>query len=288
MNERNEYLAGVPCWVDLVQADLDVTMAFYGGLFGWTFEIRTPQGAPVRYAYALLDGATVGGVGGPPMGQQPSGWTTYVCVDSADDTVDAVTAAGGQVLSPPTDIPRSGRSALCADPSGAAVGLWQPAENGGAQVVNLPGSWNFSELRTPDRDGAATFYGALFGWVTAPMAMGGDAPTSIWRLPGYGDFLAERDPEIRERQAAGRAPDGFADAVALVVADAGTGSTAAGAQWGIIFAVADADASTARALELGATVVTPLYDTQFTRMGTIRDPQGAELTLSQYKPPTAN
>jgi uncharacterized glyoxalase superfamily protein PhnB len=51
--------------------------------------------------------------------------------------------------------------------------------------------------------------------------------------------------------------------------------------------VADADAAFARALELGATEVTPLFDTEYTRMGTVLDPQGAELTLSEYRPPSS-
>ena len=286
MLERNGYPAGVPCWIDLIQADVDATMAFYGRLFDWEFEVRTPSGAPMRYAYAVLDGLVVGGVGGPPMGSaEPSGWTTYVCVDSADTTVKEVTAAGGQVLSPATDIPHSGRVALCTDPSGAVFGLWQPAENRGAQLVNAPGSWNFSELRTADPSAATKFYADVFGWVTESLAMGGSTHTSMWRMPGYGDFLAERDPEIRERQAADQAPSGFADAVALKIPSTNEPSVASDAEWTITFAVADADAAVARAVDLGATVVTPLLDTEYTRMGAVRDPQGAAFTLSQYRPP---
>lgn len=288
MLARDGYPAGVPCWVDLVQADLDETMVFYGGLFDWTFDVRTPQGAPVRYAYAHLEGLVVGGVGGPPVGDaDPSGWATYVCVDSVDEILEAVTAAGGHVLSPATDIPRSGRVAQCADRSGAAFGLWQPAQNRGAQLVNAPGSWNFSELRTADHDVAAQFYGEVFGWVSEPLAMGDGSQTSMWRLPGYAELLAERDPEIRERQAADQAPGGFADAVALLIPPAAGAAAASSAEWTITFAVADADAATARAIDLGAAVVVPLLDTEYTRMGTVRDPQGAAFTLSQYRPPVA-
>ena len=68
MLARNGYPAGVPCWVDIVQPDLDATMAFYGGLFGWTFEVRTPEGVVPRYTYARLDGLVVAGVGGAPAG----------------------------------------------------------------------------------------------------------------------------------------------------------------------------------------------------------------------------
>ena len=283
MLERDGYPAGVPCWIDLTQPDLDATTAFYGGLFGWTFQVRTPDDAPFRYAHALLEGSIAAAVGTPVPGEQnPTRWTHYVWVDSADATATAVEANGGRVLSPPTDIPRAGRVALCADPDGALVGLWQAAENRGVQVVNAPGSWNFSELHTADPDGAQRFYRAVFGWECTPFDMGDGQTSGFWRMPGYGDFLAERDPEIRERQQATQSPEGFSDAVAMLQGEA----AGAPARWTVTFAVADADTAFARAIDLGATEVTPLFDTAYTRMGVVRDPQGAELTLSEYRPPT--
>ena len=66
---------------------------------------------------------------------------------------------------------------------------------------------------------------------------------------------------------------------------AAEGSTADDAWWSVTFAVADADAAHARAVALGATVVTALFDTPYTRQSTVRDPQGATLTLSEYRPP---
>jgi hypothetical protein len=287
MLDRDTYPAGVPCWIDLVQPDFDRLTAFYGGLFDWTFEIRTPPEAPLRYAYASIDGRTVAGVGGGPAAdREPSGWTSYVCVESVDDTAAAVRANGGQVLAPPVDIPRSGRVALCADPGGAPIGLWQPAELLGAQVVNAPGSWNFSSLHTADPEGAKAFYGEVFGWACDPLVLGPDQTAWLWRMPGYGDFLAARDPELRERMETNQAPDGFADAVAWMVPTV-PGPTESGAsRWTVTFAVADADAAFERATKLGATGVTPLFDTPYTREGVVRDPQGAELTLSEYRPPT--
>jgi len=286
MLARDDYPPGVPCWVDLIQPDADATLAFYGDLFGWTYEIRTPEGAPFRYAYGLLDGQIVSGVGGPPQGEtEPPGWTSYVRVESVDDAVAAVVANGGRVLSPPVDIPRSGRVAACTDPEGAVFGVWQPAELRGAQTVNAPGSWNFSELHTADPAAAERFYGAVFGWELESFG-GNPGFGGFWKVAGYGEFLAERDPEIRERQAADQAPGGFADAVAAMQPEADAGPDAP-ARWTVTFAVADADAAFARAVELGATTVTPLFDTDYTRQGTIRDPQGAELTLSEYRPPTS-
>ena len=284
MLKREGYPAGVPCWIDVLQPDVAATMAFYGGLFGWEFDVRTPEGAPTAYAYARKDGLLVAGVGGPPAGDGGSGWTSYVWVDSADDTAATVLAAGGQVLAAPLDIPGAGRVAVCADPSGAVFGLWQAAELRGAELVNAPGSWNFSELTTANAGEAEKFYGAVFGWECDPFELSAGDTASIWRVRGYGDFLAERDPELRERQAAAQAPDGFADAVAILNPEA---TEDGAARWNVTFAVADADAAFARALSLGATVVTPLFDTLYTRMGAVADPQGATFTLSEYRPPAS-
>jgi predicted enzyme related to lactoylglutathione lyase len=286
MLKRDGYPAGVPCWIDLVQPDPDATMAFYGDLFEWEYEPRTPPEAPSRYAYARKEGLIVAGVGGPPAGAgDPSGWTTYMWVDSADAAVDAVVANGGQVVTPAVDIPRAGRVAVCSDPAGAVFGVWQAAENRGAELVNAPGSWNFSDLTTPDIGSAEKFYGAVFGWERDPFEMSDGDGASIWRVPGYGEFLAERDPELRERQAAAEAPGGFADAVAILNPEASGSGGGVAAGWNVTFAVADADGVFARAVSLGATVVTPLFDTTYTRMGTVKDPQGAVLTLSEYRPP---
>ncbi len=34
MSERNDYPAGVPCWVDTLQPDPELAMRFYGAIFG--------------------------------------------------------------------------------------------------------------------------------------------------------------------------------------------------------------------------------------------------------------
>ena len=59
MLERDGYPAGVPCWVDTAQPDSDAALAFYGGVFGWEFEERTPAGSDQRYHVAQLRGRDV-------------------------------------------------------------------------------------------------------------------------------------------------------------------------------------------------------------------------------------
>src|SRR5204862_6897953 len=90
-------------------------------------------------------------------------WNTYVAVDDADRVAGAVVRAGGQVRRNPQDVGEDGRTATVSDPTGAGFRRWQPGRRLGAQVVNAPGTWNFSDLHTTDPAAAAAFYGAVFG-----------------------------------------------------------------------------------------------------------------------------
>jgi predicted enzyme related to lactoylglutathione lyase len=56
------------------------------------------------------------------------------------------------------------------------------------------------------------------------------------------------------------------------------------ARWQVTFTVADRDSSAATAERLGATIVTSA-DSLWTKTAEVRDPQGAEFTVSQFTPP---
>jgi uncharacterized protein len=55
------------------------------------------------------------------------------------------------------------------------------------------------------------------------------------------------------------------------------------ARWDVTFAVDDADGAAGRAERLGGTVVTPPFDADAVRLAVVRDPAGAELTLSHHR-----
>ena len=285
MHDRDWYPAGVPCWIDTAQPDPDAAAAFYGGLFGWEFEDVMPADAPTRYLVGRLGGRDVAAVtSSDGDGPSPPAWRTYVCVESADDVAASVRSAGGTALAEPFDVPGFGRMAVFGDPAGAAFSVWEPKQFHGAQVVNEPGSWNFSELNTPEPDAAARFYDAVLGWTLSSFSADGQE-MSYWRLPGYGDHLASRDPELRERQEADGAPEGFEDAVALLMPTGGDGQPATvPPHWSITFAVDDADATAARAADLGGEVVMAPFDAPYVRMTVLRDPQGAQFSASKYVP----
>jgi predicted enzyme related to lactoylglutathione lyase len=283
--ERDDYPPGVPCWVDTAQPDPEATVHFYGELFGWEFEDRMPADAPGRYYIAALRGRAVAGIGSLPDAAPPTAaWNTYIGVGSADDTAAKVTDAGGSALTDPFDVFDAGRMAVLADPSGAVFGAWQAKTRKGAQLVNEPGTWNWSDLNTRDPEGSKAFYGAVFGWETSRVDLGEGDGYTMWRLPGYGDFLERSEPGLRRRQAAQGAPAGFEDAIAWLLPMTNGGSEDVAPHWSVTFAVADTDAVADRAAQLGGTITVAPFDAGVVRVAVMRDPQGAAFSVNTFTP----
>ena len=96
MSTREDYPAGVPCWVDTNQPDPADAARFYSGLFGWQTEDAMPPGAGAHYYMARIDGRDVAAISSPPPGAAPQAvWNTYIRVESADDAAARVREAGG-------------------------------------------------------------------------------------------------------------------------------------------------------------------------------------------------
>jgi uncharacterized protein len=280
MPERHDYIPGVPCWVDTSQPDPEAAVDFYRGLFGWEFEDVMPPDAEGKYFIARLRGGDVAAVGSIPEGAPPLAlWNTYVAVDSADDAASKVRDAGGAVMMEPFDVMDAGRMAVFADPAGATFFVWQAKQMKGAQVVNEAGSLNFNGLATRDVAGAKSFYGSVFGWTTLDVGGG----VEMWTLPGYGDYLERDNPDLRKMVAEAGGPAGFEDVVASIqpLADDQPDTPP---HWSVTFGVADADATAAKATELGGKVMVPPVDAPWVRMTVIQDPQGAMFVASKYAP----
>ena len=241
---RDGYPAGVPCWIDSGRVDSTAARDFYGGLFGWEFENMSPAGQPAYYV-GRIGGRDVGAIGEQEQQLDPPVWNTYVWVEDADEAAALAVKAGGSVQLPPMDAGPAGRFAGLADAEGASFCVWQANEHRGAQAVNEPGTWNFSDLYTRDPGKAMRFYGRMFGWTAGEAEAEGYS--MIYR-PGYGEHLAERDPELYERLDGFGAERSFADVVASMVhMSNGQFPPGTPAHWGITFAVEDADATAARA-----------------------------------------
>ena len=279
--ERDGYIPGVPCAVDTGHPDPEAAIGFYGSLLGWEFEDVMPPGSEAKYFVARLRGLDVAAVGSITEGTpQVATWRTYIWVESADETASRVRDAGGRVVLDPLDVePEAGRMAVFADPEGAEFRVWQPRTNRGAQLVNEPGSLNLNRLNTRDVEGAKEFYGAVLGWQTLAL----DAGPELFTQPGFGDFLERDNPRVRAQMTEAGAPRGFEDVVASVgpLADDQPDMPSS---WSVIFAVDDADATAAKAAELGGRVVIPPRDAPWVRMTVIADPQGAMFVASKFVP----
>ena len=269
MSERDRYPAGVPCWVETLQPDVQAALDFYAPVFGWEFTGpgEMPGDPPGHYFVGRLKGRDVAGVGSLLDQRHRPSWVTYVRVESTDDVVKKVEHAGGKVLDGPVDAPPAGRFAVLSDPSGAVVCAWEAGTREGAQLVNEPGAWAMSTLHVADIEEAKSFYGTVFGW--EPEQFG---PVTLWRLPGYvgGE---PRQPVPRD--------------VVGVMAPIAAGANGAAAQprWSVDFWIADADAATARAAALGGSVIMAPHDTPGFRSSVIADPQGAVFSISQLVKP---
>jgi uncharacterized protein len=254
-----EHSNGAPCWIDLMTSDTEKAKSFYGGLFGWTF-VTGDQEKYGGYITASKNGKSVAGLMQKMEDQatMPDVWSTYLRSDDAAATAAAVTANGGQVYVEPMDVPEQGRMAIFGDASGAAVGVWQPREHKGYELVAEPGAPVWHELHTKDYDKAVKFYQDVFGWDTAVLS---DTPEFRYTSLGAGDAA-----KAGIFDASGVLPEGVPS------------------NWQVYFGVENADAAIAKAVELGGTVVRPAEDTPYGRNATLTDSTGAIFMISQELP----
>ena len=172
MGKRIRYEPGTFCWVDLATTDPTGATDFYGELFGWQAE-NIPGGDGGAYTMLHLDGDEVCALYEMEVGRReqgiPSHWSSYVSVESVEETASRTRELGGTVHTEPREVPDMGRMAVITDPAGATFALWEPGSWTGASLVNDPGCFAWNDLQTPDANEAADFYTNLFGWETLPM-----------------------------------------------------------------------------------------------------------------------
>ena len=247
MPEKTDFAPGTPSWVDLATTDADAAGTFYSTLFGWRAE-PVPDPDAGGYTMFTLNGRMIGAMAPMAGPDHPPAWTTYVTTDDADKTVEIAESAGAKVLQAPMDVMGAGRMAIFADPTGAVIALWQPGEHKGAQLVDDPGTFTWTELTTRDTAAAEQFYTTVFGW-TAETSAGGGMPYTEFKLgetsvAGMMAAPADLPPQVP-------------------------------AYWMPYFAVLDPDKTAAEATALGGSAMVGPTDFPGGRFVILRDPQGA-------------
>ncbi|MEA5365917.1 VOC family protein [Amycolatopsis sp., V23-08] len=233
---------GTPSWVDLMVPDQAKAIAFYSGLLGW--DVRAGGEETGFYGMATLGGRPVAGIGQtPPDQEMPAVWTTYLSVSDVDKTAAAITEAGGQLVVPVMEVAKEGRMAVAVDPGGAAFGLWEPGEHQGTQVMAGPGALAWNECVSQDYPAAEVFYERVFGYAFEDESSGGST---------YKALLASGRP----------------------VGGIGVSAADVPSHWRVYFWVTDADASAAKAVELGGRVLGEPVDSPEGRHVLLADDQG--------------
>jgi predicted enzyme related to lactoylglutathione lyase len=111
---------GALVWNELATADLDAATAFYGELFGWTF--NPFEGSPAPYSVIVNAGRSNGGIAQPETAVPPC-WLPYFGVADLDAALATVERLGGRTHLGPMELPMA-RVALAVDPQGAAFWLY--------------------------------------------------------------------------------------------------------------------------------------------------------------------
>jgi len=111
---------GKICYLEIPTTDIDRSVRFYEGVFGWQTRRRGDGATAFDDGVGEVSGAWVTG---RPSSPNP-GLLLYIMVDSLTATVEAVTAHGGRIVQP-VGVDSPELTARFADPDGNVLGLYQ-------------------------------------------------------------------------------------------------------------------------------------------------------------------
>ena len=251
---------GLFSWVDLSAPDPKGAKAFYSQLFGWQTADQLDTEGNYIYTLFRIDGRAVAGLGGQSEELRkrglPACWTSYINVESVDDSLALIKTFGGTVLMPGMEIMTAGRMGLASDPTGATFALWQAGTHQGAGLFNAPGALTWNELATRDLPAARRFYEQALGW-TFERAEGMTSEYYLIKLGTKVDGDLDADDDFNG---------------GLLAMDASWGELPS--HWLVYFAVNDTDEVASRAKGLGGTITVAPFDETAGRIAILADPQG--------------
>lgn len=242
------------CWINMLTPNPKESLDFYSKLLGWTFGEIPGLGYNIK-----VGGKDVGGLFDTVSPRTPNGMApvigVMVKVKSADQTAARIKALGGKA-DQPFDIMDAGRMAVCHDPNGAQLDIWEPKKMTGTEVdTRLHGAPTWFETITTDTGRAGRFYTELFGW-----------STQVQRMMDfdYTSFVQGGSP--------------IAGMMAIMPR-----MGAMKPAWWVYFTVNDAGAAEKQAVELGGKICLPMMEIPgIGRCSGIVSPQGVTFYVIQY------
>lgn len=111
--------------VELGTTDPDKAKSFYQSLFDWQLN-DVDMGGGMSYTLINVGEGTGGGMMQHPMPGAPSVWVPYVLVDNIAAATAKAKSLGATVIVDSMEVTGEGTLSVITDPTGAAMGLWQP------------------------------------------------------------------------------------------------------------------------------------------------------------------
>ena len=242
-------------WHNLVTGDGEAARQFYGGLFGWEFDVKQDG----RYSVITYQGRNLGGIlDASKDGNVPKRghWLSAMSVASLEASLAAVDKAGGKQLEAPIDVSGVGRVVTVEDSDGAVLHLLSSDRGDPPDTEPQVHTWLWHELLANHADRALEFYQTAFGYSIQPPKKD---PSSEYRvLWSSGEARAGilQNPFERTRSA-----------------------------WIPYVRVDDPAALAERVPELGGRVVlAPRPDVRDGTLALVVDPSGAPVALQKWSP----
>lgn len=113
---------GHGAWHELHASDGPAATAFYAHHFGWGLGTAMDMGAEGVYQLMTCGGRDFGGIMTDRRSERPA-WLIYFRVDGIEAAAQRITAAGGQVVHGPMEVPGGGWIVNGIDPDGALFAL---------------------------------------------------------------------------------------------------------------------------------------------------------------------
>lgn len=249
-------LPGKFVWFDLLTNDAAAAETYYGGLFGWTFEVLKGHEPP--YKVIRQAGAPIGGLVDMTLRKNDlpeSTWLGYVSVTDVDKAAAAFKEKGGAVLKEPFEVAGLARAAVVTDPQKALLGLIRITRGDPPDAPPAVGRFFWIEHMAKDAPSAMGFYRAVLGYDLMPFDTG-VADLSYFALARGG------------KNRGGIYPIPWQEL---------------NSNWLPYVLVADAAAAAEKAKSLGGRVVlAPRADIRNGSLAIVVDPTGAALALQKF------